>query len=521
MALTDLAFHKRYRSSYETPSSSSSPALPVRKRYQGTSELILDNDSDGDKLGDEDTDEDGEDEGLDADDEGHGTNDEGHGSDDKVRSVESDRHGLEEEEFAPKGQPQAALVVEKVASEPLGLGYGTLRRRELAVEEDQVHSTFEVGQGYGSVPEPKRQERVSTLRQPTLTKWIDPEDGIAYIDVPAYPPLAPPAQTPPSPKWSSTTISVDEDQFIEVGAQLELYGGRVTVLAPGQPIPHVDRTANCKSVYRSSAISERPSYDSSSTSLSRKRSRSPVASVPLSSPTLGALSYACTDLPPSPKRIRSPETATDLEDCLKDSFEPYVPREVGLELTSRMRAEIDECIAYADALRDRGINARVVVEAIDREEIKMGMRGLVEVRVDRVTHLVSSNTVKTGPLIGKCGGEEVNGNGGNRNRGNGNEGVVGLTRWFEKMKTLFYISNCPEKYQVKYASCMLLNSALTWWNSHKRTIGIEAAYAMSWVELMKLMTEVYCPRNEVQKMETELWNLVVKGNDLTAYTRRF
>ncbi|GJS18664.1 putative reverse transcriptase domain-containing protein [Tanacetum coccineum] len=64
-------------------------------------------------------------------------------------------------------------------------------------------------------------------------------------------------------------------------------------------------------------------------------------------------------------------------------------------------------------------------------------------------------------------------------------------------------------------------SALTWWNSHKRTIGIEAAYAMSWAELMKLMTEVYCPRNEVQKMETELWNLAVKGNDLTAYTRRF
>ncbi|GKD58912.1 reverse transcriptase domain-containing protein [Tanacetum coccineum] len=78
-----------------------------------------------------------------------------------------------------------------------------------------------------------------------------------------------------------------------------------------------------------------------------------------------------------------------------------------------------------------------------------------------------------------------------------------------------------KKYQVKYATCTLLNSALTWWNSHKRTIRIEAAYAMSWAELMKLMTMVYCPRNEIQKMETELWNLVVKGNDLTAYTRRF
>ncbi|GJZ63861.1 putative reverse transcriptase domain-containing protein [Tanacetum coccineum] len=104
---------------------------------------------------------------------------------------------------------------------------------------------------------------------------------------------------------------------------------------------------------------------------------------------------------------------------------------------------------------------------------------------------------------------------------NGTEGVVGLTRWFEKMETIFHISNCLERYQVKYASCTLLNSALTWWNSHKRTIGIEAAYAMSWAELMKLMTEVYCPRNEVQKMETKLWNLAVKGNDLTIYTKRF
>ncbi|GJV27714.1 putative reverse transcriptase domain-containing protein [Tanacetum coccineum] len=103
----------------------------------------------------------------------------------------------------------------------------------------------------------------------------------------------------------------------------------------------------------------------------------------------------------------------------------------------------------------------------------------------------------------------------------GTEGVVGLTHWFEKMETVFNISNCPSKYQVKYATCTLQDSALTWWNSHKRTISAEAAYAMNWVELMKLMTEVYCPRNKIQKMETELWNLTVKGNDLTAYTQRF
>nr|GEZ46360.1 reverse transcriptase domain-containing protein [Tanacetum cinerariifolium] len=126
------------------------------------------------------------------------------------------------------------------------------------------------------------------------------------------------------------------------------------------------------------------------------------------------------------------------------------------------------------------------------------------------------------------GGNENGGNGGNGNEGNGNhgmnyggtKGIVGLTRWFEKMETVFNISNCPPKYQVKYATCTLQNSALTWWNSHKRIISVDAAYAMKWAGLMKLMTEVYCLRNEVQKMENELWNMTVKGNDLTAYTQR-
>nr|GEX23055.1 reverse transcriptase domain-containing protein [Tanacetum cinerariifolium] len=73
---------------------------------------------------------------------------------------------------------------------------------------------------------------------------------------------------------------------------------------------------------------------------------------------------------------------------------------------------------------------------------------------------------------------------------NGIEGVVRLTRWFKKMETVFHISNYPQKYQVKYATCTLLNSALTWWNSHKRAIRFETAYAMKWTKLMKLMTEV-------------------------------
>ncbi|GJX39084.1 putative reverse transcriptase domain-containing protein [Tanacetum coccineum] len=156
---------------------------------------------------------------------------------------------------------------------------------------------------------------------------------------------------------------------------------------------------------------------------------------------------------------------------------------------------------------------RLKVKAKTAATAIMEMVGMEMVEMEMVEALEAENQSQNGS-------DGDNGNGGNGNGGNGNpnednrdarhvvrkctyqdfikcqplnfkvtKGVVGLTRWFEKMETVFHISNCPEKYQVK--------------------------------ELMKLMAEVYCPRNEIQKMESELWNLTVKNNDLAAYTQRF
>nr|GEU99559.1 hypothetical protein [Tanacetum cinerariifolium] len=77
----------------------------------------------------------------------------------------------------------------------------------------------------------------------------------------------------------------------------------------------------------------------------------------------------------------------------------------------------------------------------------------------------------------------------------GNERVVGMIRWFEKIETVFHINNCPPKYQVKYASCTLQNDALTWWKSCKRTFRTDTAYAMTWKALMNLMIEMV-PKKE-------------------------
>ncbi|GJY13814.1 putative reverse transcriptase domain-containing protein [Tanacetum coccineum] len=53
----------------------------------------------------------------------------------------------------------------------------------------------------------------------------------------------------------------------------------------------------------------------------------------------------------------------------------------------------------------------------------------------------------------------------------GTEGVVELTQWFERMETMFCISNCFMENQIKFFTYTLLRSALTWWNSHVKTVG--------------------------------------------------
>ncbi|GJU78756.1 putative reverse transcriptase domain-containing protein [Tanacetum coccineum] len=75
-----------------------------------------------------------------------------------------------------------------------------------------------------------------------------------------------------------------------------------------------------------------------------------------------------------------------------------------------------------------------------------------------------------------------------------NEGAVELIRWFEKTEMVFGISECAEARKVKFAAATLQRA---------------------------IMTEEFCPIEEVQRMEHELWNLKVKEFDITAYTKRF
>lgn len=58
---------------------------------------------------------------------------------------------------------------------------------------------------------------------------------------------------------------------------------------------------------------------------------------------------------------------------------------------------------------------------------------------------------------------------------------------------MFLISSCRDDYRVKYATCTLMDSALTWWHNHTKSIGIDAAYAMGWEPLKQMMIKEYRP----------------------------
>ncbi|GJV94498.1 reverse transcriptase domain-containing protein [Tanacetum coccineum] len=104
---------------------------------------------------------------------------------------------------------------------------------------------------------------------------------------------------------------------------------------------------------------------------------------------------------------------------------------------------------------------------------------------------------------------------------NGTKGAIDLIRWFERTESVFSRSKCAEEDRVTFATDTLTNDALSWWNAYVQPIGIEQANMITWTELKRLLTNKYCPRTEVKKMEDEFYNLVVKGNDIKTYVRIF
>nr|GFC53723.1 hypothetical protein [Tanacetum cinerariifolium] len=92
---------------------------------------------------------------------------------------------------------------------------------------------------------------------------------------------------------------------------------------------------------------------------------------------------------------------------------------------------------------------------------------------------------------------------------------------FLSCQPFYFHANYAKENKVTFVTGTLTDDALSWWNAYTQPIRIEQANNTTWTELKRLLTNKYCPQNEVKKIEDEFYNLVVKGNDLKTYIRRF
>ncbi|GJS86661.1 reverse transcriptase domain-containing protein [Tanacetum coccineum] len=103
----------------------------------------------------------------------------------------------------------------------------------------------------------------------------------------------------------------------------------------------------------------------------------------------------------------------------------------------------------------------------------------------------------------------------------GKGGAVTLTRWIEKMESVFDNSGYIVNQRVTYVASCFVNKALTWWNTQVQARGREAAIGMSWNDFKALLMQELCPSNEMEKLENEFWNHAMVGANHVAYTDRF
>ncbi|GJX11917.1 hypothetical protein Tco_0201776 [Tanacetum coccineum] len=202
-----------------------------------------------------------------------------------------------------------------------------------------------------------------------------------------------------------------------------------------------DSSSEASSDFHSDASSSRhslsdhssPDLPSTSAGPSRKRHRSLMTSVPALPLVSGALSLVHADLIPSPKRVRDSGYLADLKGCLEASFEPYVPREVGLGVDiedesfeqSRSRgtniemdddversdgvdvdpveAVIEACFDFANIIRASGVDVRVKAMTVARDDVETGTRDPIIVSDDGDTPPVVPEVVPEPAQEGAAG----------------------------------------------------------------------------------------------------------------------
>nr|GEY06531.1 putative reverse transcriptase domain-containing protein [Tanacetum cinerariifolium] len=316
---------------------------------------------------------------------------------------------------------------------------------------------------------------------PAVSPFLSSDDETTDNDTP---------DTPPSPTHGIP--------FIAITASTQrppvIPRRRVMILAPGQPIPHgrpYRYHPNGPTLIVRSFFLDLPS---TSARPSCKRRGSPMTSVPALPPVSEALSLVRADLIPSPKSVRDISYSVDVE---------VGPRETRVERVTHLVMPEDIPKPAQEGEVEREHEHRIV-----------GVESAVTALTERVAELERDNRRLRGTASVEMIWHYLQ--------------ILPSVMWLccrKMLNTRSRESMTHEEVEEfvarRVAKEMEARGAARILETLNENEDKQEAYAMKWAGPIKSMTEVYCSRNEIWKMQIGLWNLTVKGNDLTAYTQRF
>ena len=69
------------------------------------------------------------------------------------------------------------------------------------------------------------------------------------------------------------------------------------------------------------------------------------------------------------------------------------------------------------------------------------------------------------------------------------------------METIFDACECLENRRIKYATRLLKDEALDWWDLIRSSLALENLALLSWTEFKEKLMEKYCGQRALDKIE--------------------
>ena len=94
-------------------------------------------------------------------------------------------------------------------------------------------------------------------------------------------------------------------------------------------------------------------------------------------------------------------------------------------------------------------------------------------------------------------------------------------RWLKEMETIFDACDCLENQRIKYATRLLKDETVDWWELIRSSLTPENLARLSWAEFKEKLMEKYCGQRALDKIENE-FRAMKKGNlSISYYAKQF